>query len=201
LADILTGLLISNVSSRNSRRTRRLLTRLLGIVVIASVPVLASCGPHTTTSSTAAKAPEPAGSRPSPISKMVCSDEAQREIAAPLGVTAVVDATVWSGHRYSCRYGYPEGSFVLSVQELSSWAQTLAYYRSLGTQLGMTQTLDGLGEGAFSTRDGSVVVRKDWKVLLVDVSGLPPQFGVPPTSSADVAVTVADVILACWSGD
>jgi hypothetical protein len=46
-----------------------------------------------------------------------------------------------------------------------------------------------------------VVVRKDWKVLLVDSSGLPAQFGVPSTSSGDVAVTVADVILGCWAGD
>jgi hypothetical protein len=46
-----------------------------------------------------------------------------------------------------------------------------------------------------------VVVRKDWKVLVVDSSGLPAQFGVPPTSSGDVAVTVGDVILGCWAGD
>jgi hypothetical protein len=38
-------------------------------------------------------------------------------------------------------------------------------------------------------------------VLLVNIAGLPDQFGVPPTNSADVAVTVADVILGCWSGD
>jgi hypothetical protein len=46
-----------------------------------------------------------------------------------------------------------------------------------------------------------MVVRKDWKILTVDISGLPAQFGRPPTSRGDVAVTVADVILACWSGD
>ena len=46
-----------------------------------------------------------------------------------------------------------------------------------------------------------MVVRKDWKVLLVDDTGLPAQFGDPPTSAGDVAVTVADVILGCWAGD
>jgi hypothetical protein len=46
-----------------------------------------------------------------------------------------------------------------------------------------------------------VVVRKDWKVLLVNIAGLPAQFAVPPTNRADVAVTVADVILGCWDGD
>ena len=89
----------------------------------------------------------------------------------------------------------------MSVKELSSWAETDAYYDGLATQLGKTRTLQGLGQGAFQTTDGSVVVRKDWKVLLVDIKGLPAQFGVPPTSSADVAVTVGDVILGCWAGD
>ena len=41
--------------------------------------------------------------------------------------------------------------------------------------------LESLGQGAFQTTNGSVVVRKDWKVLLVDDTGLPAQFGTPPT--------------------
>jgi hypothetical protein len=132
---------------------------------------------------------------------MVCAPEAQREIAAALGVTAVVETPTWSGHLYSCRFTYPSGSFTLSVKELSSWAQTLAYFRGLGSSLGDVTTLPNLGQGGYETRDGSVAVRKDWKVLLVDIAGLPAQFGRPPTPSGNVAVTVADVILGCWSGD
>jgi hypothetical protein len=90
---------------------------------------------------------------------------------------------------------------VLSVKELSSWSQTKAYFEQLGRQLGKARTIQALGQGAFQTTNGSMVVRKDWKVLLVDTEGLPAQFGQPPTSSGDVAVTVADVILGCWSGD
>ncbi len=90
---------------------------------------------------------------------------------------------------------------MLSIQELSSWKQTYAYFDSLGRSLGRVRPLANLGQGAFQTTDGSVVVRKDWKVLVVDNAGLPPQFGVPATSSASVAVTVADVILGCWAGD
>jgi hypothetical protein len=45
------------------------------------------------------------------------------------------------------------------------------------------------------------VVRKDWKVLTVDIAPLPAQFGKPATSKADVAYTVADIILGCWDGD
>jgi len=132
---------------------------------------------------------------------MVCAPEAQREIADALGVPAVVAPPTWEAHLYSCRYGYPNGSFVLSVKELSSWPQTYAYFHALGGQFGDVAPLANLGQGAFTTHNGSVVVRKDWKVLLVAVAGLPPQFGVPATSAADIAITVADVILGCWSGD
>ena len=170
---------------------------VLGAVAIAMA--VAACG--TTAPSSLARVPLPAGKLPSTISKMVCSPKAQREIGVALGVTALVDAPTWSGHLYSCRYTYPDGLFTLSVKELSSWTQTFSYFRGIGATLGDVNTLPNLGQGGFATRDGSVAVRKDWKVLLVDISGLPAQFGQPPTPSGNVAVTVADVILGCWSGD
>jgi len=132
---------------------------------------------------------------------MVCARGAQREIAETLGVPASVSTPTWVEHAYSCRYRYPEGVVVLTVKELSSWPQTLAYFRALGRAQGRMATIPNLGQGAFQTGNGSTVVRKDWKILTVDISGLPAQFGKPPTSRADVAVTVADLILACWAGD
>ena len=126
-------------------------------------------------------------------------------MASALGETAQVATPTWTDHRYACTYAYPNsspaGSFGISVKELSSWAETYAYYDQLQAELGNSRTLESLGQAAFQTTDGSVVVRKDWKVLVVDNSGLPAQFGVPPTSAAAVAVTVADVILGCWAGD
>jgi hypothetical protein len=145
--------------------------------------------------------PLPAGRNPSPIALMVCRPKAQGEINQVLGVKAKVSDKTWLDHKYSCRYGYANGSLELSVKELSSWSQTLAYFHSLGARLGDVQRLRNLGQGAFRTSGGDVVVRKDWKVLLVDVSNLPHQFGVPPTSATDVGYTVADVILGCWDGD
>jgi hypothetical protein len=133
---------------------------------------------------------------------MVCSAKTQGELSAVLGVKPVqVQPPTWVNHLYTCRFVYPNGAMILSVRELSSVAQTTSYFNSLGAQLGNTGRLNGLGQGAFSVRNGSVVVRKDYKVLLVDTTGLPSQFGVPPTSSADIANTVADVILGCWAGD
>jgi hypothetical protein len=132
---------------------------------------------------------------------MICAPEAQDHVAHVLGVTAHVSTPSWVSHLYSCQFEYSNGTLVLSVKELSSWAQTLAYFHSLGADLGDTGSLGNLGQGAFTTKNGSVIVRKDWKVLLVNIASLPGQFGKPPTSRADVAFTVADVILGCWSGD
>ena len=153
------------------------------------------------TATQSSRRPLPAGSKPSEIARMVCTREAQREIAETLGVRASVSTPTWVGHTYSCRYRYPDGAFVLTVKELSSWPQTLAYFTAIGRHQGRTASVANLGQGAFQTDNGSTIVRKDWKILTVDISGLPAQFGKPPTSRGDVAVTVADLILACWAGD
>jgi hypothetical protein len=183
------------------RRSKLGVARGVLLAVTAGI-VGAACGSSggaATTSTT--RAPLPAGATPSSISKMVCSVRTHQELDGVLGVTGTVSTPTWADHAYSCRYSYPQGSFVLSVKELSSWAQTYAYFGGLETSLGDTGKATGLGQSAFNTGNGSVVVRKDWKVLLVDISALPPKFGFPATSSADVAYTVADVILGCWNGD
>jgi hypothetical protein len=164
--------------------------------------LLAACGTSSSSADTTKTTkPLPAGRNPSTVSKMVCRTEASHDLGLALGETATVTTPTWADHVYTCHYDYPSGSITLSVKELSSWPETLAYFHGLGSQLGAARTLPNLGQGAFQTSDGAVVVRKDWKVLLVDSTGLPPQFGNPPTTSGDIAVTVADVILGCWSGD
>jgi hypothetical protein len=75
------------------------------------------------------------------------------------------------------------------------------YFRTLAQRMGKSQSLNGLGQAAIQTTDGSIIVRKDWKVLLVNAAGLPAEFGQPPTSSRAAAESVADVILGCWDGD
>jgi hypothetical protein len=182
---------------------RRLVVSVALVPLVLSMSLLISVGGSgVAAANSTSQRPQPAGRQPSPIALMVCEHKVHGEINQVLGVTATVSGQTWANHKYSCRYGYPNGSFELSVQELSSWSQTLRYFHGLGTQLGgHPQTLAGLGQGAFRTAGGDVVVRKDWKVLLVNVDGLPPQFGVPPTSATDVAYTVADVVLGCWAGD
>ena len=42
-------------------------------------------------------------------------------------------------------------------------------------------------------------MRKDYKVLLVDVEGIPQQF-LPLMKKSDAAINVAVTIMGCWSG-
>jgi len=171
------------------------------MLLLATIALLVTGSSFGSTASASSRRPLPAGSAPSEIAKMVCARDAQREIAETLGVHASVSRPTWVNHAYSCRYRYPDGAFVLTVKELSSWPQTLAYFHGLAQVQGRSATIRNIGQGAFQTGNGSAVVRKDWKILTVNISGLPAQFGKPATSRADIAVTVADLILACWAGD
>jgi hypothetical protein len=159
-----------------------------------------SATPATTSTTTG---PLPGGAAPSQLAVQICATEARVGIASTLGEPANVSTPTWSAaqHLYSCDYRYPNGSFTLSMKELSSWPQTYAYFDSLEMRLGKNGDIPDLGQSAFQSPNGSVVVRKDWKVLLLDASALPAQFGVPPTSSATAAVAAAEIILACWAGD
>lgn len=132
---------------------------------------------------------------------MICRTEAVQEIDSALGATATVSSPTWADHLYSCTYRYPSGSMRLSVKELSNSTQTDAYFHQSGARMGDTGAIENLGQGAFRTSNGSIVARKDWRVLLVDVTDMPAQFGQPPTTEDRVALTTAEVILACWSGD
>ena len=81
---------------------------------------------------------------------------------------------------YSCQYVYPSGVVSLSVKELKDASATKRYFEKLGNALGRRPGKLALGGGGFTAMDGSVVVRKDFKVLDVDVSKLSGPLGVPP---------------------
>lgn len=142
-----------------------------------------------------------ASTDPSTSARMVCETEAQEDITEALGLAAQrVETPTWADHLYSCRYDYAGGSFLVSVKELVNDLETTKYYESLSARLGSARTVDGLGQGAFVTPDGSVVVRKDFKVLLVDDSTLPATLSNPPLTPANVAMLVAKTIMGCWEG-
>jgi hypothetical protein len=157
--------------------------------------------PRLATPVTTAHVAKPAGATPSESAVMICAPEAQKDVAKFLGqATTAVTAPTWVDHVYSCRYAYANAAITLSVKELSNKSQTTAFFSSLAAQLGVRQRLKDLGQGAFVTSNGSLVLRKDYKVLLVDTWGVPRAFGVPPQPKKDIAIGVALTILGCWTG-
>jgi mevalonate pyrophosphate decarboxylase len=141
------------------------------------------------------------GAAPSESAKMICEPEAADEIAAALGVRASQPpSATWADQVYSCRYTYAVGTMVLSIKELSDEADTTAYYTAAQNSLPSHTAILVLGQNGFVGPDGTTYVRKDFKVLRVDVSMLPDPFGKPPASHSDAAFLVAAVIMSCWTG-
>jgi hypothetical protein len=167
--------------------------RKLGWPLLCCVLLLAACS---------ASEAQPAGPRPSVSAQMICRPETQTDIANAFGVRPVAPLSpTWVAHLYSCRYVYRFGTMTVSVKELADRASTTDYYNRLENRMGEQQRLDGLGQGGFAAPNGTVVVRKDYKVLEVDTSRLPMQFGSPPILRPDAAITVAATIMGCWTGD
>jgi hypothetical protein len=82
---------------------------------------------------------------------------------------------------------------------MSSASETTAYFDGIEHADGFVQPLIGLGQGAAILKNNDVVVRKNYKVLLVDVHDLPGAF-ITLMSRSDVATNIAAVIMGCWSG-
>jgi hypothetical protein len=173
----------------------------LGRLVLAAVSaaVLAGCGG----SSPMKPAPKYTyGPNPSTSARMICRTGTINDLAVVLGVHTVARPTAaWSQHKYTCPYHYADGTMTLSVKALPTLAAAVAYVSAVRHELGDRSGFSDLGLSGFTTKNGSAVTRKDNKVLLVEVGQLPAMFGSPVTSRADVAITVTNVILACWRGD
>jgi hypothetical protein len=145
----------------------------------------------------------PAGDGPSVSAAMICQPEATGEIAVALGApTSKQPVGTWQAqdHMYSCRFDYPTGFMVLSVKEMSDVAATDAYFTAAQKSLASSTPLKVLGQTAFEGPDGSLYVRKDFKVLHVDVAGLPDHFGQQSITRADVAFRAAAAVMSCWTG-
>jgi hypothetical protein len=180
------------------------MTRRIAALLVVGGLAIAGCGSSSSSGSgatTTETGGHPAGAEPSASSKMICASEAKTEIAASIGVTAKVSKPTWADDVYSCKYVYPNGTVTLSVKELLNAAQTTAEYKTFATKLGKRPEVVSFGEGAFITTNGSVVVRKDFKVLDIDVSQLPQQFGKPPQDRSNIALSIAATVMSCWTGE
>ncbi len=172
-------------------------TALLVLFVLITAGCATAAPPSAVPAAVATAAP----TGPSDSAEMVCSSEAQLDIAEALGIAAQqVEKPTWQDRVYSCRYVYAGGSFLMSVKELKNDLETTSYFESLQKEVGSAQNVDGLGQGGFITPNGSVVVRKDFKVLLVDDAALPATMSSPPLTPGNVAMLVAKTVMSCWTG-
>lgn len=173
-------------------------------LALAVLTLLAGCAqPPAPLGAPVSAAPTSApADAPSPQAEMVCTPEAQEDIENLIGVVpSSVGPIQYANHVTTCPYTYPNGSFTLIVQDLPNDLSTTKAYDSLAGKLGRVDTIDLPDADAFGTTDGSVVLRKDTKVMLVDVHGLPATFGNPPSSRADAARLIMKAVLGCWTGD
>src|SRR6185312_9585174 len=188
-------------------------TSLCALAVAAGALVAGACGSSSSSSSSSqAKAGNPSattttypavvkvGPGPSVSSKMVCAQEGQSVIAAALNEnTTKVTTPTWTNDIYSCTYTYRVGTMGVAVKELATKPQTDAYFKSLQQKYGVKQKFD-LAQGAFLAPNGEVVTRKDYKVLDINPTHLPKQFGQPSMSQGNVAIQAAVALMGCWTG-
>jgi hypothetical protein len=179
-------------------------SRWVRLVALAAL-LSAAAGCAADRSTATPRTPRPAGAPATGVSatgQLICSTEAQEDIATAVGLpTSRPVVGTLRGNEYSCEYAYPGGTMALSVTELADDAGTDAFFDSVRQTSAASERLAGIGQDAYQNQDGSMVVRKDRKVLRVGVDGLPARFGQPPTARRQLAAAVALVIMECWTQD
>lgn len=165
--------------------------------------------PGMTPSSSATATAAPSGSSqasttsasgPSAAAQMVCSADIKDKVTQVLGLSSSpVTHSTFVDHRFTCTYDLPMGPLKLSVQDSASKAAAGTYFTKLRPTLGATDTLIGLGERAYGTPSGTVVVLKDSQTLDVDATGLPTVFGAQRQRRTDLAYEIASDVLGCWT--
>lgn len=173
------------------------------VAALAALAAVAGCGGEPApvgpppSQAPAAAVPD----APSPQAEMVCQPEAQQDIQDLIGVVPTkVGPVQYTNHTTTCRYAYADGSFTLVVEDLPNDITTTRTYEALAGKLGRTTSFDLPDAQGYSTSEGSVVLRRDTKVMLVDVTALPATFGDPPNSRGNTALLIMKAVLNCWTG-
>jgi hypothetical protein len=138
--------------------------------------------------------------QPSDTAAMVCGDDVVGDVSRALALAAPpATHSTWEDQLFTCEYSLPMGPLVLSVKESPDPAAAGVYFDGRQTELAGTAAA-GLGERAFSTPTGTVVVVKDAMTLTVDATSLPEVFGDNDQRRGAFAYEVASIVLGCWTG-
>ncbi|MFG2820553.1 hypothetical protein ACGFX4_14120 [Kitasatospora sp. NPDC048365] len=168
-------------------------------LALAAAAAGCAAAPPAPGPSPAAAPPTAAARQPSRAALMVCGGDVEREVTGALGTALLTPLTgSWVDPRYTCPYVFPGATLALVVDQTADRPAAEALFERRRAEAAGATAVDGLGEAAFARPDGSVVVRKDSMLLLVDVAGLPAGFGTPVRSRANIALTVATAVMTCW---
>jgi hypothetical protein len=174
-------------------------TRLWRTGLLAVPLLLAGC-----TGADASTAAPPASSSaqpPSATAAMICGDDVVGDVSRALALPAPPSVrSSWADQLFTCDYALPMGPLVLSVEESPDPAAAGQFFEAQRRRLGGTASAAGLGERAYTTPTGTVVVVKDAMTLIVDATGLPEEFGENGQRRTDFAYEVASIVLGCWTG-
>jgi hypothetical protein len=169
----------------------------------ATPPATGSPGPSNVVAvpASGSNAGPPTGNPPASAA-MICDADIKSKVREALGLAGPPSTEWrWSDGVYTCDYHLPMGRMSLQVTVLAGAPQASTLFDAdRGRTLG-AQPLAGLGERAFGTDNGTVVVLKDNQVLVVDTTRLPEEFGANGQRRTDLAYEVASDVMGCWTGD
>jgi hypothetical protein len=179
-----------------------------GALAGALVLALSACGgsddgggganPTTAPGSPTTRRGTSTASGPSAVAEMMCAAETIRDIAdGATGIDTVEPVKpTWKDGEYSCALVYEGGArMTVSMTELADDAAATSHFEAAQARLGTASELEGVGDAAFITGDGSVVARTGSHVMVIDVSALPERFGKPAEERGDIAINVASLMM------
>jgi hypothetical protein len=147
-------------------------------------------------SSTAADATPPANA------SMVCGDEIRGKVQQVLQLPALPTVhSTWVKQVFTCTYDLPVGPMVLTVQVAPTKTAADAAFQARQKATAGATSLDGLGEHAYATPDGTTTVIRDAMTLTVNTTKLPAVFGAQQQKRTDLANEIASDVLGCWTGN
>jgi hypothetical protein len=133
---------------------------------------------------------------------MICDADIKSKVREALGLAGPPSTEWrWSDSVYTCDYHLPMGRMSLQVTVLAGAPQARTLFDADRARTPGAQPLAGLGERAFGTDNGTVLVLKDNQVLVVDTTRLPQEFGANGQRRTDLAYEVASDVMGCWTGD
>jgi hypothetical protein len=132
---------------------------------------------------------------------MICDADIKSKVGEALGLAGPPSTEWhWSNGVYACDYDLPMGRMSLQVTVLAGARQARTLFDADRARTPEARPLVGLGERAFGTEDGTVLVLKDNQLLVVDTTRLPQEFGANGQRRTDLAYEVASDVLGCWTG-